>query len=300
MRHVQRGGALATATRLVPPQVILLALVVQIGLSVVVNQVLFPLRVFRPLALGTQGLVSTTLSANLLMLAVNVLGVIMLVGGLRARDLGLRPGWRAVTVAVGVALATWLGAQGAIALAAALAGQPIGFSDQWIMSAALWTSGRLIGQVFGNALYEETFFRGFLLVQGTWWSARARSPEGDLAAPSARTWLLAVLLTQGIFAISHVPNRLMGGAYTSIGSVLVDQGLLLAAGIVFAVIYLGTRNLWLCVLLHAFSNRPTPLLTGVANDDGTNAVALAVVLAFAVSMALLVRRSRRRALQDDG
>lgn len=274
--------------------VIGLAMLVQVGLSVLVNQVLFPREVFLPVSEVTGGFASQTLCANILMMLINIGIVIMLIGRLHLRDIGMWPTRRAWLWSIAISGGLWVCAQLTIAVAAVTAGKPVSIASSWTTANEVGhTVGRLIGQVFGNALYEETLFRGFLLIQiglllshyGTQ-SAREESTRGRV-----RSWIAATLLTQMFFAVTHVPNRLMKGSYAALQDIVIDQGILLAAGLLYAVIYLGTRNLWLCVLLHALSNAPTPLLAGSGGSSaGANVIAVGLVTVFVVATVMLLRR----------
>ena len=279
-------------------------MLVQVGLSVLVNHVLFPNRVFLPVSSATHGIVSQTLCANMLMMAVNIGIVIVLIGRLRPRDIGLVPTRRALVWSIAAAGGLWACASLAIAFASMTRGEPVLFASSWTTADRATTAlGQLCGQVFGNALYEESLFRGFLLVQiglllarDTTASAHADPPRADpprADPPRGRVlrWTAAALVSQTFFAITHIPNRLMKGTYASLGDVVTDQGTLVLAGLVYAVIYLGTRNLWLCVLLHALANAPTPLL---ASSDGasagSNVIVIGHVIVLVVAAVMLVRR----------
>jgi membrane protease YdiL (CAAX protease family) len=269
----------------------------QVGLALLVNQVLFPSGVFDPVIRFSGGLISATLCANIVMIAVNLGLVVMLLGRLRPRDLGVCPGLRALCWSVAVVGGIWVCAQASIAIAALSAGDGVSIAPIWSSTEhAGHALGRILGQLFGNALYEESLFRGFLLVQvGVLLSTRSAARAG---AGSTRTgaapWIVAAALTQGFFALTHVPNRIMQGSYVSVSDILVDQGVLLGAGLMYTVIYLASRNLWLCILLHAFVNAPTPLLAGPGGARaGVNVIAAGTAVVVLVSIAVLIRRRTR-------
>ncbi|MCA9909125.1 MAG: hypothetical protein KC519_10795, partial [Anaerolineae bacterium] len=132
--------------------------VVHAVLITVVNLWLFASGAFHPLAQMTGGLVNGTLIVNLVLAIILVWGVIVRFGGLRAYDIG----WIPQQLGVGIVstLALWLAAQ-LIHLAAGAA------SNGAIMLAPAFTAGQsgiamgaLIGQIFGNALFEELAYRG--------------------------------------------------------------------------------------------------------------------------------------------
>ena len=191
---------------------------------------------------SSHGFLFPTLQVGLPSLALLLLG---------CRAAGLRPadvGWRAHDLPAGL-LATLI-LWSTVSLAGLLFSQsPPAWSTDWSTSWVM-TSGRLVGQLFGNALLEETLYRGLFLVQFLL-LLRARG-----AGPNRTAWLAAAAASI-VFSIPHVPNRLLKHEYGSLAAVLTDQGQLLFAGMVFAWHYLRTRNLWWAVGAHSLSNYPT-------------------------------------------
>lgn len=114
----------------------------------------------------------------------------------------------------------------------------------------------LAAQLFGNALYEEVAFRGFLLPQ----FFRRFRRLGPAAA-----FVLAPLLSQLLFALAHVPNRLWvtGLVPANLPGSLIP---LFVLGLYFALVYLLTDNLFAVVGLHSLIN--VPMLTLVADEGG--------------------------------
>lgn len=231
--------------RQLPPRVLALALLAHIALSAFVNFVVFPGNYLDLPQRWGRGFLSGTLLANLGLLA--VVGGILLVGGrVRVRDLGLR--WRDALPAVYVLLAVWVGLQVAAATYAAL-GEGIRLAPCFASAAAARRSvGELLGQLLGNALYEEILFRGVLLAQ--------LLLAGRLAGTPA--WR-ALLVSQAVFALQHIPNRLAFGAWHGLTDAAVDLVQLLGSGLFFAGVYLRTRNLLVVVVVHALGNTPTLL-----------------------------------------
>ncbi len=86
-------------------------------------------------------------------------------------------------------------------------------------------------------LFEEAAFRGVILLMFA--ERRHRSRAG---------LLLSILLTSAVFGLVHLSNLLVGAG---IGSVLRQIGYSFLIGAMCSVVLLKTRNIWLCVLLHA-------------------------------------------------
>ncbi len=250
---------------------IALALVVYLALSSFINLVFFQQHWHRPIHSVTHGLVEGSFQAGVLFL----LGVGTLfwrVGKLRWYDLALmRP---KVLEGIGWTLAVWVIAQLVQLLQS-------GSDAAWASAWSTHQVGEFLGQIFGNALQEEIFFRAFLISQ-LFLLLQAGGIRRRVPALIA-----ALIISQMIFAASHVPNRLYNGRYDSFEAVWQDQAALFIAGLFFSGYFLLTNNLFLAVGLHALANRPMPLVEG-ANFQ----VLVEPLLVFFVGLALW-RRWRR-------
>lgn len=225
-------------------------LAVEVLLTVFINLVLYrsawvATTVFEPVWAATGGLVTPTLLVNLLNVAVVLVGLLVVVGGLRWTDLGLDRSKLPVAVAVTVGL--WFTLQLVAAGIALVRTGTVGIDPAWSAVGVGSVLGFLVAQLFGNALYEEVLFRAVLLDQ---LALQLRH----------RRWGFPVALvgSQAIFALLHVPNRLLQG-YTLAG--MVDGlGLLFLMGLLFALVYHRTGNLLVAVGVHAVNNAPTMLV----------------------------------------
>jgi len=111
--------------------------------------------------------------------------------------------------------------------------------------------GYLIGQLFGNALYEEIVFRGFLFVQLLLHFNRPVRRRFSFAA--------ALVISQVIFALSHVPNFVWVDDKTLFDA-LASTDLIFVSGLLLALVYWRTRNLLLVVVIQALRNEPTAII----------------------------------------
>jgi membrane protease YdiL (CAAX protease family) len=211
----------------------------------------FSTDLWTPIARATRGLVNTTLQANLVMMLVVGAGVIGVLGRLRGRDVGLAVA--KLPRAAGLTVLVWMVAQLGGLLADLLTRGTVVLDPAWARYGLAIILGWLIGQLFGNALFEEIAFRGFLLPQlyGKLVGWRDR--------PRARL-VVATLGSQAVFALMHIPVRLYEGlALAELLPTLVFVWLL---GMLFAAIYLLTDNLLFAVGVHALANQPTALFPG--------------------------------------
>jgi CAAX protease family protein len=167
-------------------------------------------------------------------------------GGIRAVDFG----WRrsAVVPALALTFLFWACGQALLRYLEARA-------DREPTPDVFWQEARtsvlvgLLVQLLGNALVEETFFRGLLLPQVFLRSAR-RMPRSVALAVATST-------SVALFTISHVPRLVNERAFTELAEPLAVIALF---GLLLSVVYLVTRNLFLCVGLHSLWNARPSLL----------------------------------------
>lgn len=205
------------------------------------NFIVFPNHWLSPLSRATLGLINVTLQANLLYLAVIIVGLIFVIGRMRPADVG----WRSdrLPAAVVYTLILW-GVANLLVVAVLLAkGVPLAFNESWTKPGPTKTIGAFVAQIFGNALDEETIFRGFLTVQVMLLLRRFGETTAVIAA---------VVLVQAFFASIHIPMLLTNGASWS--DILETLPVLFLAGVVLAAIYLATGNLFVAVGAHALTD----------------------------------------------
>jgi membrane protease YdiL (CAAX protease family) len=225
---------------------------------------------------ATQGLIDFTLMLGLF-LQVLIIGILVIgIGRLRPRELGLD----IAKLPAGVAwtFAAWLAAQLVTLLICVVAGEPIGLNPAWSFGSWTQPAGKWIAQLFGNAALEEVLYRGFLFPQCVWLASswfRGRSDQWRIA--------IALLISQGCFALGHIPFNFVGGGWSG-QWLLIYQFLM---GLAFCGIYIRTGNLFLAIGFHALANNPGPLLTG-----GTIAEILPMAIVHLLILALIIGRPK--------
>ena len=236
--------------RLVSWRLLGVVLVVEVLLTVFINLVLFrsawaATNVFGPVRSATGGLVTATLLVNLLNVAVVLIGLLIIVGGLRLKDLGLERS--KLSVAVGVTIGLWVALQAVAASVSLVQTGTVRINPSWGQARIGVMLGLLVAQLFGNALYEEILFRAVLLDQLV---LKLRD----------RRWgfPLALVGSQTVFALLHVPNPLLRD-YT-LAEMAGGLRLLFLMGLLFALVYHRTGNLLVAIGVHAVNNSPTMLV----------------------------------------
>lgn len=246
-------------------------LIAHLVLTIIVNLGLFAGNAFRPLASATGGVVTGSLVVNLFLLGVLVVVLILRIGRLRPYDVGLIR--RNVLPGAGAALLLWAAAQAIHLLVGWFNNGSIALHPDWTMVGAGALVGLLLSQIIGNALFEEIAYRGFLFPQ------LYLQLQRRLRSPWARLFV-ALLVSQVLFALSHIPNRLYLGM--SFSDLLLDQVMLLGWGVLYALLYLRTDNLFFVVGIHALGNAPTTLFATIPALDGAGASLLIYGLAVLV------------------
>lgn len=223
-------------------KVIIVFLVTSLVLISVINLILFPGPFFDPITRATGGLMGATLQANLL----NILLFCLIVfgwGKLRPMDVGLD--WSKLKQGLALTALLWLAAQ-VIVLLINWINRDIHLDPIWSERGITAVLGGLIGQLLGNALFEETEYRGFYLSQ-FYLKLKTQNEKWRLA------WSVLAMLT--LFILSHIPNRIFAG-YT-LADIPQDFVFLFINGLFFTIVYLVSGNLFLAVGIHALMNRPT-------------------------------------------
>ena len=259
---------------------VILVVALHVAMTSVINLWVFPSEVLHPVYFATAGLVSPTLICNLSMLAVMLI-LLFRWGELRRKDLNLDP------LQIAPALMWLIGAWSTIQLVTLVMmlvqGESPMVSAAWAGNQGLATVGKFLGQIFGNALYEELLFRAFLIPQIVL-----------LLKKRFRKWswmrclVLGLVFSQMIFALIHIPNRVMKSHYGSFANFVDDQLMLFVAGLFFATIWLLSGNILIPVVLHSLFNQPT----GILSEQGYEVARLAILLALPI-LWWMSRRQRK-------
>lgn len=266
---------------------IIIFLFAHFTLTAVVNLVFFAGNAFRPLASATGGLFTGSLLANLVFIAALVLVIILGVGRLRLYDIGLVR--RNIMPGLVYTVGLWLVAQIVHLLAGLATHGTVSLNAEWLTYGVGFMIGLLLTQIFGNALFEEIAYRGFLVPQLYLRLERLRD----------RPWkrlFAALLISQTAFALSHIPNRIYLGM--TAGDIAIDLLMLVGWGILYALLYLRTDNLFLVVGVHALGNTPTTIFATAPMLTGAGASMLIYLLAVTATFLYPMLRAQQVRLAD--
>lgn len=198
----------------------------------------------------TNGVIEATLIFSVVRFVLVAMGVAVLMGGLRLCDLGVE--WEKLSTGMVVVLGLWIVMQLIGLLLNLIISGQVALSPIWAHERIPLLIGELVAQFLGNAFAEEVIFRGLLLTEITLMLRGRISKRRRLVAAS-------VLISQLIFALSHIPQRLVGGDYAALGLVF-NLLLVWVYGALFALLYLRTDNIFIVVGVHALANAPITIM----------------------------------------
>lgn len=199
----------------------------------------------------TNGLIHPVLLYTLISLAI-VCFIIFGWARLKPREVGcLRT---ALKPALMFLFGFWFVAQGCFALLSLFRTGTLEWNITWGQG---WPAvvGLFIAYLFGTAIYEELAFRGFMLPQ--FYLKLGGSPENQ----TRKHLVYAILASQIVFSLVHIPRLIYDGA--NLGLISARLGICLFLGVIMALLYIRTSNLFLIVGIHALIDTNTSLLNGI-------------------------------------
>jgi membrane protease YdiL (CAAX protease family) len=228
---------------------------------VVVSLLVFPAAIlaaasFQPTSFRDKESVMRIYSINVLWLhlltfLVVSVGFLRYFGRMRFQDLG----WSFAKTpgAIAATISCWLIAQ--VLLLLLLACGMASGSPETASPGTIAQFMRFVANSLGTGSNEETFFRGFLLVQCyCWFPGVVRGDKLDL-----RAFVFAAMVSSALFAVLHFRTN------------ITDILQLMVGGIVGACLYARTRNLLVNVGLHGLFNAPMSL---ASTDETISRVAV--------------------------
>jgi hypothetical protein len=165
---------------------------------------------------------------------------------LSVRDVGLDM-TKFRTAIIGIAL-IWTIAQTLLVVPTLVATGQLPVSSGILSEGVLVLAGILAKELFGNSLFEEVVYRGFLPEQIRLYTERL---AGFSTGPNLS---LAIIVSQAVFGLVHIPIRLYQGA--TLSQTALSVSLLFVLGLLFALVYYRTGNLFLAIGVHTLHNVP--------------------------------------------
>ena len=248
---------------------ILIIILIFYGLNNLLVNYLFVIDYFTPINFYTHNVITGTLAANLIGIAGSSL-IIFLIG---KHNLGSM--WfskNKLKVAIALVISIWIICQVFIITYSYCTKGEIIFIHNFNV-----LTGNIIGQLFGNSLLEEMIFRGILLIQFYLIFIRRHSNK--------LSFFFSIIVSTIIFALLHIPNRLMGNAPDI--PVVVDIISLLFGGFLLSVIFLKIKNLPFVIGFHSLVNEPFNI---IEIDIPTQPVILIMVIIITLNWDKIVKK----------
>ncbi|MEA2070467.1 MAG: CPBP family intramembrane glutamic endopeptidase [Asgard group archaeon] len=229
-------------------QILLFAIIqviISIGYTLLLFLVVYPLVDFTFLGY-TLGIINPQLIVYILPNFLNILFFIIL-AKMSLKELGF-PGdktWKGLLIAIGI---IFLAEICKLIINIALGIRPLFFS-QWTETIFITqTIGNWIGELFGNSLFEEILYRAILFPQLYIFFKRKEVFDKNLF-----NGLLALGTSQVIFALIHIPSRIIGFGF-SIWDTVLSLLILFGMGWIFAAVYFVTESLLASMIIHGWYN----------------------------------------------
>jgi len=267
------------SVRPAPLWFLVLAIVVYMVLPYLVNLVVSPSELLPSLPAATGYVIAPTF-LNYIPLFIIMALLLVLVGRLRCNDFGLiRQRFLPAVVWV---LCTWLAAQLFFVLTHL---DDISLDPAWHGRIVRTISTTVTGQMLGNALYEEVFWRAFVISQVVLLLVhRMKWTFGKSLA-----W--AIILSSILFAVSHLPHDFAHDL--SVQKIFGLQVARLGAGLALAGIFLLSNNIFIAIGLHSLSNYSLSLFKGSNSDSSMTLTQAFIILVPLLVLVILAIRRRR-------
>lgn len=143
--------------------------------------------------------------------------------------------------------------------------------ESWVIRSGSAIAGNFLGQLFGNALWEELLYRGIILTQLIVLFRLRLSPLMSL--------LLALMLSNALFALLHLPNWLIVRPdFLAEYSRLFLLWVVFQDGLFFSFVFLVTRNILVTVVLHTLISTPILVVDPQWGETSVASSAVSLVL----------------------
>lgn len=153
-----------------------------------------------------------------------------------------------IIIGVAVGSALFVVVNIALAAKAAVMGEGVEVTDKFSsLTEGTKVIGLFVFHFLISAFVEEVFCRAYILPQA--YNVLSRRLKYKSVA-----LLLALLSTQFLFALSHLPSQLLRFNIDTAAVILSTQGQLFLSGLILAIVYLRTKNIIFVTMLHAMMN----------------------------------------------
>ncbi|MBN2156475.1 MAG: CPBP family intramembrane metalloprotease [Candidatus Lokiarchaeota archaeon] len=205
----------------------------------------YPISFFSSIEEVTNGIINSTLIGSLALSLVILVFMIRIGGKVKFSHLGLVPshlpkglliyGGVYVLLNLTLLIINWI-----------VRTRPIWYPYWEEVGSFSIAFGYLLAQIFGNVLFEEVYFRGFL------WAQLSIKFTNLFRNKPVLGLNIGALVSNLLFALLHIPVRILNGlvGWDLLLSLLIVFGL----GFLFTFVYLITENLFASMAIHILLN----------------------------------------------
>ncbi|NOY61181.1 MAG: CPBP family intramembrane metalloprotease [Calditrichaeota bacterium] len=241
--------------------IILIIVVIFMFIDPIIMNWLFKIHFFEPLVTATNSLIQPTLLAGIISIFCIFL-IVFLIGKHDLKSVWLSK--EKMKIAVLPLISIWLISNLVSLLFTYLNTGQISFISNFNFSL-----GKFIGQIFGNAPFEEIVFRGIFFLQFYLLL--------KVKVTNKKAIILSVIFSALFFAVVHIPNRLW---INKVDNLILETSVLFMAGIGFTIIFIYTQNLAFMIGIHALSNAPFVLFKTSSSIKYFTTYLLIIVITF--------------------
>ena|GEM_PF-4155479 len=260
----------ASTIRPLNPRIFVMVCIL-LPLNGIVMNLLFRNEFFQPVSRYTNYIIQPTLCAN--MISIIVFAFIILFLG-RLNLISLRLSFSKFKESIGLIFILWFSAQTVSVIAAGLSPDGISVNNDFNILV-----GSFLGQIFGNALFEEAMYRGLIYIQLYLILRKKKNNKISI--------FIALVCSQLLFSLIHIPNRLW---INQSENLLLDLVNLFILGAVFTIIFIRTDNLAFLIGFHALLNEPFDI---IKPSIPTQLIILLGAIIIAILWPLITCESRR-------
>ncbi len=163
------------------------------------------------------------------------------------------------------------------------------FDGRAVLTEPLYTIYIYIIECLTIGFFEEIIFRGLILAV-----LLQKLPQ------TQKGIFLAIIFSSALFGISHIVNIFAG---SSVGDTFQQVGYSFLMGIMWAIVFLKTKNIWLSMFLHATYNFFGQIMFALGTVDGrydtiTIIVTVSIAMLVAVYMIYLLHKIKSEQIKE--
>jgi uncharacterized protein len=238
--------------------------------------IVYPNHWMSPIDFATEGIINTTFVASFGIFLLVVIIIVRLLGRVKLNTMGLN------LYRLPVGIISFFGLYIILNILLLIINvavhNPLIWHPYWMDSGTLgitWDVGNLLGQIFGNVLLEEVFYRGFLFIQFS---------KKFTKSMNNPTWgiISGAIASNFLFSLLHIPSLIRQGVYGM--DMALNLLILFSIGALLTSVYFITGNLYIAMGVHILNNISFALFNDIFP---TNFLILFITIAVMVIWAVI-------------